>query len=162
MLFTLAAFLLPPLLVFSAYHLLTWFNPRIINERSYWTRVAVASAISHVVLVTGFFVFAYVDYQEQIRLESIATGFGPFLFDRSEFWRLMTIFDTAPMLVILGLFSMLDWMGVNPPGLLIATFGITYLVGTLQWFWIGGGIGALLQRFWAGLKAGDEEDSEWM
>ena len=36
-----------------------------------------------------------------------------------------------------------------------------YLFGTLQWFWIGGGIGALLEKFWAGLKTGDEEDEEW-
>jgi hypothetical protein len=73
----------------------------------------------------------------------------------------MKIFDTLPMLVVLGVFSVLDRAGINPPGLVIVTFAITYLVGTLQWFWIGGGIGAVLEKFWAGLKTGDEEDEEW-
>ena len=159
--FTIASFRLPPLFVFGVYHLLTWFNPGRINERVYWTRVALASAISHVFLVTGFLVFSYVDFQGRLRLEPVDTAFGPFLFDRSNFWRLMTMFDTASMLVILGLSSILDRAGVNPPGLLIVTFAVTYLVGTLQWFWIGGGVGALLERLWTGLKTGDEEDSEW-
>jgi hypothetical protein len=43
----------------------------------------------------------------------------------------------------------------------IVTFAITYIVGTFQWFWIGGGVGALLEKFWEGLKTGDEEDEEW-
>ena len=161
MFFTIASFLLPPLFVFGVYHLLTWFDLFGINPRAYWVRVALASAISHVLLVTGFLIFAYIDFQKHLRLESIDMSFGPFLFDRSDFWRLITVFDTAPMLVILTMFSILDRAGVNPPGLLIVTFAITYLIGTLQWFWVGGGIGALLERFWAGLKTGDEEDAEW-
>ena len=162
MFFTIASFLLPPLFVFGVYHLLTWFNPRGVNDRVYWMRVGLASAISHVILVTGFLVFSYVDFRGYIRLESVDMAFGPFLFDRSAFWRLMTIYDTAPTLVILALSAILDRAGANPPGLLIVTLAITYLVGTLQWFWVGGGIGALLERLWAGLKTGDEEDSEWL
>src|SRR5688572_3281162 len=108
MFFTLASFLLPPLLVFGIYHLLTWFNVFHLNQRAYWTRVAIASAISHVLLATGFFVFAYVDFQERPRLDGVDTSFGRFLFDRSDFWHLLTVFDTAPMLVILGVFSLLD------------------------------------------------------
>ena len=161
MFFTLASFLLPTLFVFGIYHLLTWFNLSGVNERVYWMRVAIASGISHVFLVTGFLVFSYVDFQSHLRLEAVNTAFGPFLFDRSDFWRLVTIFDTAPMLVILGVFSILDRAGANPPGLLIVTFAITYVAGTLQWFLVGGGIGALLERLWAGLKTEDEEDAEW-
>lgn len=150
---TIAAFLLPPLFVFGVYHLLTWFNIFLINERIYWKRVALASAISHVLLLTGFLVFSYVDAD--------GAPFGPFLFDRSYFWRLMTIFDTAPVLVILAVFSAMARAEINPPGILILAVGITYIVGTLQWFLVGGGIGALLEKLWAGLKTGDEEDEEW-
>jgi hypothetical protein len=160
MLFTLASFLMPPLLVFGVYHLLTWFNTFGTNEQTYWRRVARASGISHVLLVTGFLIFSYFDLHAHMRLEGTDTAFGPFVFNRSDFWRLITIFDTAPMLVILGLFWVLDRMGVNPPGLVIVTFAITYAIGTFQWFWVGGGIGAILEKFWAGLKTGDEEEEE--
>jgi len=161
MLFTLASFLMPPLLVFGVYHLMTWFNVFKINERVYWRRVALASAVSHLLLVTGYIVFSYFDFQAYRRLNPAETAFGPYLFNQSEFVRLMKIFDTLPGLVIQIVFSVLNRAGINPPGLVIVTFVITYLFGTLQWFWIGGGIGALLEKFWAGLKTGDEEDEEW-
>ena len=73
----------------------------------------------------------------------------------------MTIFDTAPMLVIITVFSGFDRAGINPPGLLVWTLVFTYVVGTVQWFLIGGGVGALLERFFEGLKTPDAEDEEW-
>jgi hypothetical protein len=33
-------------------------------------------------------------------------------------------------------------------------------VGSVQWYFVGGGIGLLLERFWTGLKTGDDE-GEW-
>jgi hypothetical protein len=161
MLYLLSAFLLPPLLVFGLYHLLTWINLFRINERVYWRRVAIASAAAHIVLATGFFIFTYVDYTAG-RLEAAGLSFSAFLFNRSEFWRLTTILDTATVLVILALFSLLDRMAVNPPQLLVLTIALVYIVGTLQWYWLGGAVGALLERFWEGLKTGDEEDQDWM
>ena len=47
MLLTLASFVLPPLFVFGVYHLMTWFNVLRINERVFWKRVAISSAVSH-------------------------------------------------------------------------------------------------------------------
>jgi hypothetical protein len=153
MLLTLASFLLPPLFVFGVYHLLTWFNVLRINERVFWKRVAITSALSHILLTSGFFLFSYLDAE--------GGAFGRYLFDRSDFWRMVTIFDTAAMLVMIGLFSILDRAGMNPPGLLAMTISITYLVGTLQWFLVGGGIGAMLERFFEGLKTPDPPDDQW-
>jgi len=153
MLSTLASFLLPPLLVFGVYHLLTWFNVLRINQRVFWKRVAIASAICHVLLSSGFFLFFYFDAAD--------TGFGVYLFNRSEFWKLMTLFDTAPMLVIVALFSVFDRAGMNPPGLVAMTIAITYLIGTIQWFLVGGALGALLERFFEGLKTPDPDDEGW-
>src|SRR5688572_14972504 len=124
MFFTLLSFLLPPLFVFGMYHLLTWFNPFRFNERKTWKGVAIASAICHVLLATGFLIFSYVEFQEHLKLEAGETQFGPFLFNRSGFWRMIAIFDTASMLAILGLFFVLDRAGINPPGLLLVTFVI--------------------------------------
>jgi hypothetical protein len=154
MLYTLASLLLPPLFVFGVYHLLTWFNVLHINRRVFWKRVAITSAICHVLLVSGFFLITYLEVGD-------TASFGAYLFDRSNFWKLITIFDTAPMLVIIALFSIFVRTDVNPPGLVALTMAITYIVGTLQWFFVGGGIGALLERFFEGLKTPDPEDEEW-
>lgn len=157
---TLAGLLLPLLLVFGLYHLMTWFNIFRINGRTYWKRVALTSAISHVLLASGFFVFTYFDYLANRQVAGINMSYGAYLFDRSQFWPLMTIFDTLPMTILVGLFLLLDWIGLAPPGLLLLTIVITYAAGTLEWYFVGGGAGALLSRFWDGLRTDDEED-DW-
>jgi hypothetical protein len=149
-----ASFLLAPLFVFGVYHLLTWFNVFRINERVYWRRIAIASAISHILLLTGFLAFSWFD--------AAGAPFGPYLFNNSEFTRMLRVFDTAAMVIILLVFSAMARAEVNPPGLLALTLGISYVVGSLQWFLIGGGIGALLEKFWSGLRTGDDEDEEWL
>jgi hypothetical protein len=148
------SFLLAPLFVFGVYHLLTWFNIFRINERVYWKRIALASAISHIFLLTGFLVFSWFD--------AGGAPFGPYLFNNSEFTRLLRIFDTAAMVIIVFVFSAMARADVNPPGLLVLTLGITYMIGSFQWFLIGGGVGALLEKFWSGLKTPDDEDEEWL
>src|SRR5262245_8699085 len=129
-----ASFLLAPLFVFGVYHLLTWFNMFRINDRVYWKRIAIASAISHIMLLTGFLVFSWFD--------AAGAPFGPYLLNNSEFTRLLRIFDTAAMIIIVLVFSAMARADVNPPGLVALTLGLTYVVGSLQWFLIGGGIGA--------------------
>src|SRR5216684_6526174 len=161
MLFTLASACLPPLFVFGVYHLLTWFNVFAINKRPFWKRIAIASAISHVFLASGFFAFSYFDFRTHLLLEPEGTNFGPYLFSRPDFWRVITIFDTGPMLAIVALSSMLDRAGINPPGFMAWVLAITYVAGTLQWFFLGGGIGALMERFFEGLKTPEPEDEEW-
>jgi hypothetical protein len=149
-----ASFLLAPLFVFGVYHLLTWFDIFRINERVYWKRIAIASSISHVLLFTGFLVFSWFD--------AAGAPFGPYLFNNSEFTRLLRVFDTAAMVTILFVFSAMARAEVNPPGLLVLALGISYVIGSLQWFLIGGGVGALLEKFWSGLKNRDDEDEEWL
>ena len=99
MFITFATFLLAPLFVFGVYHLLTWFNILRINSRVFWKRVAITSAVCHVLLVSGFFIFAHFDAGN--------ADFGVHLFNRSNFWKLISIFDTASMLVLVALFSAL-------------------------------------------------------
>lgn len=149
---------MPPVFVFGLYHLLTWFNLRGINECVYWKRVAVASAVAHALLTAGFFVFSYFDYRASREFTAFGASYGDFLFSGSQFWPLITIFDTAAMAVIVGLFAVLDWMGMAPSGLVPVTMVLTFAVGTAQWYFVGGGIGALLQKFWTGLKGNEGAD----
>jgi len=154
----LALITLPLLLVFGLYHLLTWFNAFHINERVYWKRVAVASALAHFVLATGFFVFSYYDYDANRQLGALGSSYGAYLFDRSDFWRLILLFDTLAMACILGLFAALDRFGIALPGSLTVAILITYAAGTVQWYYVGGAAGALFQRLWDGLKSDDDDD----
>ena len=111
-------------------------------------------SISHILLLTGFLVFSWFD--------AAGAPFGPYLFNNSEFTRLLRVFDTTAMLIIVLVFSAMARVELNPPGLLFLTLGITYVIGSIQWFLIGGGIGALLEKFWSGLKTRDDEDEEWL
>jgi hypothetical protein len=115
--------------------------------------VAMTSAICHVLLASGFVIFSYIDAG---RFE-----FGQYLFNESNFWKLMEIFDIVPMLLILLTFAGFARAGINPPGVVAITIAITYLAGTIQWFFVGGAVGALLERFFQGLRTPDPEDQDW-
>ena len=153
------AVLLPVLLVFGLYHLFTWFDVFRINSLPYWKRVGVTAAISHFLLVTGFFVFTYFDWQANRVYVLLGMNYSTFVLKHSAFWQLLMVFDTAPGLGVLAAFSLMNRAGIST-FLLPVAMVITYLVGTLQWYFLVGGIGALLERFWSGLKTG-EEGEEW-
>ena len=44
--------------------------------------------------------------------------------------------------------------------MLLVVLGLIYVVGTVQWYFVGGAIGAILEKIWGGLKTG-EEGEEW-
>jgi hypothetical protein len=152
------AVLIPLLLVFGLYHLFTWFNVFHINDRVYWKRIGLIAAISHFLLATGFFVFTWFDHQGVVYTLS-GMDYAAFLFQHSTFWQLLAVFDTIAMLGILAVFSLMS-PAVGGGTLLLVAIGMTYIVGTAQWYFVGGGIGALLQKVWDGLKTG-EEGEEW-
>ena len=152
------AVLCPLLLVFGLYHLLTWFNIFRINDRVYWKRVGLTCAISHFLLATGFFVFAWFDHRGVVyRLSNM--DYATFLFQHSVFWEMLAVFDTVAMLGTLAVLS-LAGPGIASSQLLIAAIGLTYIVGTAQWYFVGGAIGAILEKIWGGLKTG-EDGEEW-
>jgi hypothetical protein len=49
---------------------------------------------------------------------------------------------------------------VGSDRLLLVAMSMTYIVGTLQWYYVGGAVGAIVQKVWDGLKTGDEGE-EW-
>lgn len=155
------AFLLvltPLLLVFGLYHLFTWFNVFGINRYVYWKRVGLTSGIAHFLLATGFFLFAWYDLSRfTSRLSRI--DYGTFVFQHSAFWQLLTTLDTLALLGTLGAFSLMG-PAVSSDRLALVAIAMTYILGTVQWYFIGGGIGAVLQKIWGGLKTG-EEGEEW-
>jgi len=153
------AVLLPILLVFGLYHLFTWFDVFRINSRVYWKRVGLTAAISHFLLVSGFFVFTYFDWQANRLYVLLGMNYSTFLFKHSAFWQLLMVFDTVPGMGVLAAFALMGRAGISTL-LLPVAMAIIYVVGTVQWYFLVGGIGALLQRFWEGLKTG-EEGEEW-
>jgi hypothetical protein len=63
---------------------------------------------------------------------------------------------------MLGTLAVLSLAGpaIASQQLLIAAIGLTYIVGTAQWYFVGGAIGAILEKIWGGLKTG-EDGEEW-
>jgi len=159
MLYILAIVLLPPLLVFGVYHLALWVDLARVRSRAFWQRLATASAVSHVLLAIGFFLFSYLDYRINGSVRNAGLAFDAYFFDRSPFWSLAALFDTISMVVLLGIFAVLDRFGIPFGATVALTAGIVLIVGTFQWYWLGGGIGAALERLWRGLK-GPEDDDE--
>ena len=85
--------------------------------------------------------------------------YATFLFQHSAFWQMLAIFDTAAMLGTLAVFSLMG-PAVGSDRLLLVAMSLTYIVGTFQWYYVGGAVGAILQKVWDGLKTGDEGE-EW-
>jgi hypothetical protein len=161
MLYALLLVTAPLLLVFGLYHLMTWFDVFRVGNMVYWKRVGLAAALAHVLLLTAVLVWSYVDFVASQRFIPAGTNYETFLFTHTEFRRLVTLFDTAAMLVLLLFLMLMDRVGGAGTILLPLTIAVTCSVGTLQWFLVGGGIGALLGRFWESLKTGDD-DEEWL
>lgn len=153
------AVFLPLTLVFGLYHLFTWFNVFGINRYVFWRRVGMTAAISHFILVTGFFVFSYFELNANRVYVAIGMHYSTFVLQHTEFWRLLLIYDTIPGLGVLGVFSLMARAGMSNSLLPIALL-IIYVVGTLQWYFVIGGLGALIERVWSGLKTG-EEGEQW-
>src|SRR5262245_46479079 len=120
------AVLIPVLLVFGLYHLLTWFNVFRINDRVYWKRVGLTAAISHFLLATGFFVFTWLELQSNQTVIQTGVGYATYLFQHTAFWQLLAIFDTVPWLGILAAFTLMDRSGVSG-GVLSVALAMTYV-----------------------------------
>ena len=153
------AVVIPLLLVFGLYHLLTWFNVLHINDRIFWRRVGMTAAIAHFLLATGFFLFTWFELQSNDTYIALGMSYAAYLFEHSAFWQVLGVFDTVAMLGILAVYTLMAQFGVSG-GLLGVAFAGTYLLGSLQWYYVGGGIGAVLEKLWGGLKTG-EEGEEW-
>jgi len=149
----------PVLLIFGLYHLFTWFDLFRLSRLTYWKRVGIVALISHTLLVTGFLLFTWFDFESNNVFAGLGLSYSTFLFQHSAFWRLAAILDTAPMVGILAFLMLLDRLGMTGPVLLPA-MAILYVVGGAQWYFLGGGIGLLVDRFWNGLKTG-EDGEEW-
>jgi len=153
------AILIPLLLVFGLYHLLTWFNVLRINNRVYWRRVGLTAAIAHFLLATGFFLFVWFELQSNRTYLALGMDYATYLFQRSTFWQVLGVFDTVAMLGILAVYTLMAHSGVSG-GLLGVALAGTYLIGSLQWYYVGGAVGAVLEKLWGGLKTG-EDGEEW-
>ncbi len=107
-----------------------------------------------------FFCFSYFDYRLNGNIAGTPQRFDDFLFNRSPFWSLLFVFDTLAMGVLLGVFGALDWLDIRFGMTVPLTTAIVGLVGTLQWYGVGGAIGAGVERLWSGLKGPEDEPGD--
>jgi hypothetical protein len=153
----LALLLLPPLLIFSLYHLSLWFDLFAIRRMLFWRRVSAVSALSHVLIAMGIFGLLYLDFKSAVSLLSADLAFDAFLLNNGQFWQTLLVFDTLAAVTVVGLLAILDYAGTGPGPILPLTMGLVLILGTFQWYWIGGILGAVFERVWSGLKTQGED-----
>ena len=153
----LALLLLPALLIFSLYHLTLWFSFFAIRKMVFWRRISTVSALSHVLFTIGVFAVLYLDFRTAGNLLAADMAFDSFLLNNGQFWQVLLIFDTLAAVTMVGILAILDYAGIGLGPVLPVTVGIVLLLGTFQWYWIGGILGAMFERIWSGLKTqGDD------
>lgn len=160
--YLLALFLLPPFLIFGLYHLTLWFGLFGMRARAFWRRVALSSALSHVLFTFGVFGVVWADYQSATALFGNDPGFPGFLANSSGILQLMLVFDTLAAVALIGILTMLGSAGLEGATILSLGAGVVLVLGTFQWYWLGGAAGALLERVWSGLKTQEDDGPDWL
>jgi hypothetical protein len=134
---------LPALLVFSLCHLGVWALPGRFRGRPFWRRVALASALAHLILIAGLAVVAY------------RAGI-----DRGDLFAILWVWDTVASAVLWAVFG-LAGARLGETTLLPVAALIHLGAGTLQWYWIGAGLAAAFERLWESLRTPGDELPDW-
>jgi len=150
------------LLIFGLYHLSLWFDMFRMRRMVFWRRVGSSSAIAHALFMGGLFVVFYLDYGAAGELVGIDIAFDAFLLNSTQFWQAMLLLDTLAAVTMIGILAALDYFGMTFGPIIPLTLAITLVLGTFQWYWIGGAIGAAFERLWTGLKGPEEEKRDWL
>jgi len=146
MLYAAALVFLPPLLVFALYHLSLWVGVPGMRRRGFWRRVAFASALAHVLIVVGLALLAWIDDSSDAGMPVSVSG---------DLWAVLWVLDPVAMAVLAGILPATGSLAL--PSALITLLG----VGTLQWYWVGGALGAAFERVWRALRTPGDDLPDW-
>lgn len=158
---TLISAALAILLVSGLYSSMMWLDVWGMRSRRFWKRVAVASGIGHVVLLAVFLLVAYLDFRATENLLPEGVSFSAFLFNDPDFWRVFLIFDTLAAIAVVGVLGALDALGWQAGAILGISVCLALLVGTAQWWAIGGLLGKGIDHLIGGLRTPDDEMPDW-
>ena len=161
MLYLLAVILLPPVLVFSLYHLGLWLGVPGMRRQVFWRRVAVASALAHVLLATAFFLFVWLDYRASASISNTPASLADHLFGSGDFLAVLWLMDPLPTVLLAGILGAMDWAGGGRRLILPVAIATVLAAGTLQWYWVGGGLAAAFERIWAALRTPGDDLPDW-
>ena len=87
--------------------------------------------------------------------------FQSFLLNNGQFWQGLFVFDTLATITVTGILAILNYAGLEGGLAFPITAGITILLGTFQWYWVGGIMAVILERIWSGLSTQDEDTPDW-
>lgn len=158
MLYALSFVLLPPLLVFALYHLNLWMRLPGMRGRVFWRRVAFASAQAHLLILAGFVFLVWLDYRTGF--PSPTGSFGGYMATSPDVAGALWVLDPVAMAVVTGLAGVVSGIRVGA-GVLVLLLTIVVAVGTLQWYWVGGGLAAVFERIWGELRTEGDDLPNW-
>lgn len=158
---TLIIVALSLLLVAGLHSSIMWLDLFGARAWAVWRRVALASAVGHVLLLGGFLVLAYIDFRVTSDMIVPGIGFSAFLFNNPDFWRVFLVFDTLAAGVVLGVLGLMDAAGAGAGAILGVFLFAASVIGTLQWAAVGGLAGKGLDRMISGLRTPDDEMPDW-
>jgi hypothetical protein len=121
-----------------------------------------ASATAHTLMAFGLLIVFFLDYRSMGSLTAPGAGLSTFILGSAEFWQMVVVFDTVAAGVLAALLAGLDYVGLGAGPILPVTVLVVLIVGGAQWYLIGGGVGALVERVWSGLKTQDEDGPDWL
>ena len=110
----------------------------------------------------GVFGVLYLDFRTAAALLAVDLAFDTVLLNNGQFWQGLLVFDTLAAVTMVGILAILDYAGLGTDAILPVTIGIVLLLGTFQWYWVGGIFGVVLERLWFGLKTQDEDGPDWL
>jgi hypothetical protein len=116
------------------------------RRRGFWRRVAFASALAHVLIVVGLALLAWIDDSSDAGMPVSVSG---------DLWAVLWVLDPVAMAVLAGILPATGSLAL--PSALITLLG----VGTLQWYWVGGALGAAFERVWRALRTPGDDLPDW-
>jgi hypothetical protein len=152
MLYVFLLLSLPALLVFSLYHLAVWLVPVRFGPMEFWRRVAFSACLAHLALLAGLAALALAPAV----LPSVTAP----LLGSGEVFAILWVWDTAGSLLLGAAFGLVGEEMSSAIFVLLAL--VAYLgLGSLQWYWLAGGLAAAFERLWESLRTPGDHLPDW-
>jgi hypothetical protein len=156
-LYAVLLLLLPLLLVFAVYHLGVWLRFPGMGGLLFWPRVALAAALTHVLLVAGLVLAVAADYRMTLAYPGAAASLEAYVMANNDLHGVVWFLDPVASLLLAGMWGRVPGVGHS----VLAGVLVILIVGTFQWYVLGALGSAALERIASALRTGGDDLPDW-